>query len=150
MIILIISALVIALDQYSKQWAVEGLSQGSIIVIDGFFDLTYVQNTGAAFGLFQNGKAYFLILTPAIMIALLLYVIAKQRKNRWVNLSAALIIGGAIGNYIDRIRLGYVIDFLDFKIWPVFNIADSSIVLGTAIYAYYVFFIGDKEGKREE
>lgn len=149
MLILIISALVIALDQYSKQWAVERLSQGSITIIDGVFNLTYVQNTGAAFGLFQNGKVYFLILIPLILISFLLYVVAKQRKNRWVNFAAALIIGGAAGNYIDRISLGYVIDFLDFKIWPVFNIADSSIVLGTAIYAYYVFFISDKAGRRE-
>ena len=150
MFISILAVLVIVIDQITKHIAVENLSKGSIEIIKGFFHLTYVQNSGAAFGVLQNGKLLFLFVTPVIIVSILVYLFLYARRNHVLSTASALIIGGALGNYIDRIRLGYVVDFLDFRVWPVFNIADSAVVVGTCIFAFYVIFISEKEPKREE
>lgn len=117
-------------------------------IIKNFFYLTYVRNYGAAFGMLQN-KTYFLILSAVLMIALIIVFYHKIPRNLFIRLSVGLILGGALGNLMDRIRLGYVVDFLDFKIWPfVFNIADSSIVIGTILLCYILLF-GDSACKHE-
>ena len=150
MLIIILAFAVIILDQVTKYLAVVNVSQGNITIISGFFDLTLAQNTGAAFSIMQNGKWFFLIFTPIIIGAILFYIIYKAKDSLLVSISLSLIIGGAVGNYIDRIRLGYVVDFLDFKVWPVFNVADSFVVIGTCLFAWYLFFISEKEKKKEE
>ncbi|HQA47243.1 MAG: signal peptidase II [Clostridiales bacterium] len=140
--IIIISA--IAADRVSKVICRQYLRPlGSIPVIKGVFHLTYVENTGAAFGMLQ-GNTWFLILTSVLVSAVVAYLIWKVKpENRYVKISLALILGGALGNLVDRVLLGYVVDFLDFRIWPVFNIADSCVVVGAILLGYFVVVKGE-------
>lgn len=140
--IIIISAIVA--DRVSKVICRQYLRPlGSIPVIKGVFHLTYVENTGAAFGMLQ-GNTWFLILTSALVSAVVAYLIWKIKpENRYVKISLALILGGALGNLVDRVLLGYVVDFLDFRIWPVFNIADSCVVVGAILLGYFVVVKGE-------
>lgn len=140
--IIIISA--IAADRVSKVICRQYLRPlGSIPVIKGVFHLTYVENTGAAFGMLQ-GNTWFLILTSVLVSTVVAYLIWKVKpENRYVKISLALILGGALGNLVDRVLLGYVVDFLDFRIWPVFNIADSCVVVGAILLGYFVVVKGE-------
>jgi signal peptidase II len=137
MIYLIISAVVVGLDQVSKYLISSLIIPGdSIPIIKNIFHITLVHNTGIAFGMFKNQVAIF-ILVSSIAIILILYNLFQHKRNGGLHkleLNAlCLILGGAIGNLIDRVMFGYVIDFLDFRIWPVFNIADSAITIGIII-----------------
>lgn len=119
----ITKALVVAnLDLY-EQWApVESLRP--------YFTFTYVQNTGAAFGIFPNGGVFF-TLVAFIVVGVIIYFYRELPSAGWlIRFALGLQLGGALGNLVDRLRLGYVVDFFDFKFWPVFNIADSGIVVG--------------------
>ncbi|MBF0569541.1 MAG: signal peptidase II [Candidatus Omnitrophica bacterium] len=111
-------------------------------IIRKVFHFTLVHNTGIAFGLFKNNGFVFFIV-PAIAIALLAYNIYYYHKfgelDRIYIIAFSLILGGAIGNLVDRISLGYVVDFIDFRIWPVFNIADSAITIGACIILFKCF-----------
>ncbi len=140
--IIIISAIVA--DRVSKVICRQYLRPlGSIPVIKGVFHLTYVENTGAAFGMLQ-GNTWFLILTSVLVSTVVAYLIWKVKpENRYVKISLALILGGALGNLVDRVLLGYVVDFLDFRIWPVFNIADSCVVVGAILLGYFVVVKGE-------
>ena len=108
----------------------------SIAVIHNVFHFTLVHNTGIAFGFFKDCGAVFIII-PVILTGLLVYNIYYYRHSPQLSriyiVAFSLILGGAIGNLIDRILLGYVIDFIDFRVWPVFNVADSAITIGAAI-----------------
>ena len=139
MLLWLILVLILVLDQATKYLASINLLEGETIpVINGIFHITLVHNRGAAFGLFQAYSGVFVVLS-IIVASLILYL-----NYRWVNKGTlvtcvlALIVGGAIGNLIDRLRLGYVVDFLDFRVWPVFNIADSAISIGTIILIIYI------------
>ena len=130
--ILTISGIVVLLDRVSKWWVLRNIALGESRPIKTFFSLTHVQNTGTAFGFFQgNNKA--LLLLGLVILATLLYGARglSERGGLWGALGVALVLGGAVGNIIDRVHYGRVIDFLDFRIWPVFNLADSSITVGT-------------------
>jgi signal peptidase II len=120
----------------------------SIPVIEGYFNITYVKNPGAAFGFLSNAspqfRSLFLISVTVIAIVLILYFISKNTsKEVFLTFSLSLILGGAVGNLIDRIRFGAVTDFLDFYIssyhWPAFNVADSAISLGALVLVVEVF-----------
>jgi len=139
-----IVAAVIALDQIVKNTLVKALAEGPITVIKNFFHLIYVENYGIAFGMFRN-KTLFFITTQCIISVLLAFVIYKfQNKSISVTICLSLILGGAIGNLIDRIRLGYVIDFISFTIFPpVFNLADSAIVVGAMLLSLILIFNKD-------
>ncbi len=108
----------------------------SIAVIRNVFHFTLVHNTGIAFGLFKD-CGYVFVIIPLILTGLLIYNIYYYRHSEHLNrtyiFAFSLILGGAIGNLIDRIFLGYVIDFIDFRVWPVFNVADSAITIGAAV-----------------
>lgn len=141
--------LVIVFDQLSKLWIVGHSQLGEIIWDVGLFRIVHVQNTGAAFGLFSD-HTIALIIVDFIGIFVILYLVILMR-HRWpfirhklVMLGIALITGGLLGNMIDRIRLGYVTDFIDFKIWPVWNVADASTVIGTIILAYCLVFLANR------
>lgn len=144
MIVFIVSLLVLIVDQLTKNLAITHLATAPVEIIKGIFNLTLVQNRGAAFGIMQNGKWFFLFGTPIIILAIIAFIVFNKRKSSLANISLALIIGGAVGNYVDRIKYGYVIDFFDFKVWPVFNVADSCVVVGTILFAFYVYFIDNK------
>lgn len=131
---------VVFLDRLSKIFFSGILELGeSLPVIRNFLHMTLVHNTGIAFGLFKNQGVVFIII-PVIAIILLAYNIYYYKHNdeklsRLYIVAFSMILGGAIGNLIDRIYYGYVIDFIDFRIWPVFNIADSAITIGALIIA---------------
>ncbi|OGW76813.1 MAG: signal peptidase II [Omnitrophica bacterium RIFCSPLOWO2_02_FULL_45_16] len=137
----LIASCVVIIDRLTKYFFCSNLSHGrSIKVIPGIFHLTLVFNTGSAFGLFKDWTRFF-IMTSIIVIALILFYCLRYRyKDILLITSLGLILGGAIGNLIDRILFGYVIDFLDFRVWPVFNIADSSISIGAALLALKALF----------
>src|SRR3712207_3464462 len=121
----------ILIDQVSKIKIESSLKTGdSVPVIDGFFNLTYVQNRGAAFGLFQDKQTVFVMVAVLVVVVGLVYI-HKSKAMKLAKISISLIIAGAVGNVIDRTRLGYVIDFFDFKfIWNyVFNFADVLVVI---------------------
>lgn len=134
MISLVIVFFIVGLDQITKHLISQTISPGeSIIILKDSFYITLVHNTGIAFGLFKNQTIIFVIIS-IITIVLILYNIFHRKKYRKVHklelFAFSLILAGALGNLIDRVRFGYVIDFLDFRIWPVFNIADSAITVG--------------------
>lgn len=125
----------LAADQATKWLALEFLSHvPTVPIIPGIFHLTLVQNSGVAFGLFQ-GRGLWITLGTLLVLAGLFRTTLRTDRGRWAPLCLALILGGAVGNLIDRMRFGGVIDFLDFRIWPVFNLADSCITVGAALLA---------------
>ena len=132
--------MVVFLDRVTKAFFSQILSLGeSLPVIRGFFHITLVHNTGIAFGLFRDQGIVFIII-PVIAIGLLIYNIYYYRRfeeqiSELYIIGFSLILGGAFGNLVDRILYGYVIDFLDLRIWPVFNVADSAITIGALIIA---------------
>lgn len=126
-----IASSVIGLDVLSKLWVIRHFELGESRRIFSFFYLTFIHNTGTAFGLFQGNNKALLTLAVVILGALLYSARGlSERGGLWGALGVALVLGGAIGNVIDRIRYGQVVDFLDFRVWPVFNVADSAITIG--------------------
>lgn len=145
----IIIAIVIALDQLTKYLIQANLELNSTIpLIDGIFHITYIHNSGAAFSLFQN-KTGFLIAMQLIVISIVvIYLVKKQKKEHWcLLLSLALIAAGGVGNLIDRAMNGYVVDFLDFRFWPIFNVADISVCVGCGLLVLYMFFVEPKRSR---
>ena len=137
--ILIVSILVLILDQATKFWIRTTFYPGlSRPIFPGIFHLSFVTNTGSAFGLFPGGGPIFIFFS--ILAIVILLVLAWQKRGKFsflVKLSFGLLLGGVSGNLIDRIRFGAVLDFLDFRIWPVFNIADSGITLGVIFLSFH-------------
>ncbi|MFC4804826.1 signal peptidase II [Filifactor villosus] len=132
MIYVISCIVMVLLDQASKYYAKTVIrSSGSIAVIKGFFHLTYLENRGAAFGMLQGQRVIFTIMT-VLIIAIILSYVSKNKGSIALKWIATFIIAGAIGNLIDRLLLGYVVDFIDFRgIWSyVFNVADMFVVCG--------------------
>jgi len=134
----------ILLDRITKIWAIEVLSKISqVIVIKDVFSLLYLQNKGAAFGILQ-GKLYFLtIVTIVVVVGMIYYIIKYRPRSKLIRISFSLIISGALGNLLDRMFYKYVVDFIsihfkDIYYFPVFNIADVMVVIGTALLAFYL------------
>ena len=130
---------VVVLDQVSKLLIEHFMEVGeSIPLIDGIFHLTYIHNDGAAFGMLSEHRWVFMILSVVAIVALIVYLFWAKPKSRFVCASLAMIVGGGVGNMIDRVRLNYVIDFLDFCAFPdlwkwIFNVADACVCVGGAI-----------------
>ena len=147
MIYLVLSVLMVATDLITKHLITTNLLLGqSIPLIDNVFHLTYVRNTGAAFSILA-GQRWFLVLLPAIVVAVILgYIIVKKPKNNLLMLSLSMIVSGGIGNLIDRIRFGYVVDFFDFCLinFPVFNVADIWVTLGATLFIILALFSKEK------
>lgn len=150
----ILLTFIVIIDQITKHLVIKNLHNQSISVIQNVFDITYAQNTGAAFSIFQGKGWFFLLTTPLIILLLTFYFFINKHQKNFVSYPIAMIIGGAIGNYIDRLHYGFVIDFLDFKFWPIFNIADTCIVTGTILLAIQLLLrkdkIGEQVGKNSE
>jgi len=148
-IFLITLLLVVGLDQISKIYVSSVMSlHASHPVIDGFFNITYVRNPGAAFGFLANAapmfRSLFLIVVSAAAIVMILWFLAKNKSaGMFLTFALSLILGGAVGNLLDRIRFGSVVDFLDFYIaswhWPAFNVADSAISVGAVLLIVEMF-----------
>ena len=129
------SLIVLVLDQITKYFVSVNIT-GPFPVILGVFHLVFVKNTGAGFGILK-GQQLLLIFISIFVVGLIFFLYDKIPKKGYVPISVGLLLGGTIGNLVDRIRLGYVIDFLDFRIWPSFNVADSAITLGAIGLAIY-------------
>ncbi|MDK2864392.1 MAG: signal peptidase [Thermotogota bacterium] len=115
----------------------------SIEILDGFFKLTYVKNTGAAFGIFKHSLFFLIIATGIMIIAIGVAAFILSIRSSLLAAGFGLILGGAMGNFIDRLRMGYVVDFLHLSLWPtVFNIADVSVVTGAILLGYKLLFSG--------
>lgn len=140
-------ALILILDQVTKFAAKIKLKPvNNIDLIQGYFSLSYVENRGAAFGIFRGNRMLLVGVTSLVTIFIIYYIIKYKNINKYFRLSLILIAAGAIGNLIDRITLGYVVDFFHFYIrdifdWPVFNIADISVVCGTILLALNILFV---------
>ena len=143
--------LVVTADQLSKIW-IRSYPEEQVIFKAGFFQIIHTHNTGAAFGLFQ-GQSFALTIVGLVSVtALLAYALFFYRhfpllNNRLSNLALGLILGGTLGNLIDRLNpnLGGVTDFISIGIWPTFNIADSTVVVGTIIFAYTLLRLAQTE-----
>lgn len=130
----------LAIDQGTKLWAIERLmGQSPIHVIDNWLSFIYVENRGAAFGILQDKRTFFIFITVAVVLFLTGYFIKTYNHHSfWSKVSFVLIITGALGNLIDRIRFGYVVDFIAVKFggalnFPVFNVADMCVVIGASL-----------------
>jgi len=145
--VLWVLALVLAADRVSKVLAQTFLATGAVVVFP-FFHLHYVENTGAAFGSFQGANRLLIV----IMLVIIGYILHSWKElcaqGQLVKWGSVLILAGAFGNLYDRITLGYVVDFLDFLVWPVFNVADSAITVGGTLFVISLIF--HIKPKREE
>ncbi len=133
--------LVVAVDQLTKNIWIRSYSEGEVIYQLGFFRLVHIHNTGAAFGIFQGHSfALKIIACVGIVVILVTGFLVYRRIPALVTrlniIAFGLILGGVVGNLIDRLRWGYAIDFIDFGVWPAFNIADSATTVGAVIIAY--------------
>ena len=139
--VLSVSSFVLIVDRLTKYILFRNLSEGeSVRVVPGLFHITLVLNSGAAFGLFKGRSLFFTVSAALIIVFIYFYIIRGGCKDLLMLTALGLILGGAAGNLIDRVLFGYVIDFLDFRIWPVFNIADASITIGAFILAIRLIF----------
>ena len=154
----IIMVLVVVGDQLSKLWILENFAlYDSRVIIPGFFNLTFLRNSGAAFGMLSDmpllWRQIFFISIAAIALVTLVIMQRKMSKDSsWYTVCFAFIAGGAVGNVIDRVLYGSVVDFLDVYIknyhWPAFNVADSGITIGVGIFLLLQIFEGEEEEKK--
>jgi signal peptidase II len=152
---LIVAALVVTFDQLSKLWIRAHLALGESLPLTGRLSLTYVGNTGSAFGLLANRTFLLIIIGIASLLIVLLFLRYLSQVTTLSMISIGLIWGGAVGNLIDRLRFGYVTDFIYFRLWgnfywPAFNIADAAITVGVfvLIYSFYKSGVFSKEYER--
>lgn len=142
--------LMVVLDRWSKIWAQDVLMKTDTIpLIQNVFHLTYVENKGAAFSMLSGKIGFLIFFTGLVLIGLLglLIISMKRGESKVLLLALSLVIGGAIGNMYDRIVLGYVVDYFDFKLinFAVFNVADVFVVCGSILLGIYLIFIEGKE-----
>jgi len=154
MLILILSISIVLLDQASKCLILSGLPlHGQAPVIPGFFHIVHVHNTGAAWGMLEGYNACLIGLSVVILVAMLMFrrsIMGDAVTNR---IAAGLIVGGIVGNLFDRLRFGYVVDFVDFHIgnshFPAFNVADSAICVGAGLYILFQVIAPETEQSKD-
>lgn len=139
----------LVLDQLSKFIVLQNMEQGqSIPIINQIFHLTYIQNPGAAFGLLAYRTTFFIFTTLAVVLGIIILYRRLGEKKGMLPLGMGLVVGGALGNLIDRLRYGKVVDFFDFRIWPVFNIADTAIVVGAGLLVLAMWNYEQKKSEK--
>lgn len=147
-----LAAVIVALDQLTKSWVRANLplhvSWNPISWLDPIVTLTHVQNTGAAFGMLPSLGGVFAVVAVVVVAMILLFYRRLAQGSLLLQVTFGLQLGGAVGNLIDRLARGYVTDFVDLRWWPVFNVADSALVIGTILLAIYALFL-DRELKAE-
>ncbi|WP_069650197.1 signal peptidase II [Caloranaerobacter ferrireducens] len=142
----IVTIILIMFDQLTKHLAVKFLlGRSPIPIIKNYLQLNYVENFGAAFGILQNKQLFFIFITISVLIGIIIYVKKYTNLSKPMKIALTILFSGALGNLIDRLRLGYVIDFIDIKFgklydFPVFNVADCLVVISTIIIAYLVLY----------
>lgn len=136
--LVVLSLAIIGLDQLLKNTLSLHLQPGEFLA-GPIFDVRLVHNTGVAFGLFQNNNIFFILISSVAVIALCLLLYKVRAKFFLLKLSIVMVMAGAVSNLIDRLRFGFVVDYIDFHFWPVFNIADSAITIGTITLLILMF-----------
>lgn len=154
-IVYLLLALVIAgVDQLIKYYVLENLvDAGRVTAIPHILDLIYVENRGVAFGMFSDMRWLFVVITSIVIIAFIVMLFKGGYKSKLFSISCALIVGGGIGNLIDRLMYGFVVDYLQLSFFsPVCNFADYCITVGTVLLVIYLLFYSDlsKENKKEK
>jgi signal peptidase II len=146
---ILVAATVIVVDQISKlfieHWLPLNQWWAPLPEYADYFRIAHVANTGAAFGLFPSGSMLFTVVAVVVSLLILLYNFQLVGRHFWLRVALGLQLGGALGNLLDRLRLGHVTDFLDFGPWPVFNVADAAIVSGVVILGILLFFEQEHE-----
>ena len=145
-VMVVVTVLLVVLDQLVKYWARENLiSAGRVVVIEGVLGLRYATNAGAAFGILQGARWFFVAVTILVLGVIVWYEfkLPQARKFLWIRVPMVLMAAGAIGNFIDRLLAGYVVDMFEFLFisFPIFNVADVLLVAGMIIYAFATIFI---------
>ncbi|GAA0743693.1 signal peptidase II [Clostridium oceanicum] len=134
----------IAIDRFTKIWALNRLSKGpDIVILKDLLGFSYLENRGAAFGIFQNKLIFLVIITSIVMLGIIYFIIKYKPKSNLLRFSLMLIVSGAIGNLIDRLYYNFVVDFIvihykDVYYFPTFNVADMLVVVGTILLAIYI------------
>lgn len=144
------SALVIGLDQWVKFWIVSNFALGDTQnIIPNILSFTYVQNTGAAWSIFEGQMGFFTVITLIAVVVVTYLLVRYRNENKLFTIGLALVLAGAIGNFIDRVRLGYVVDMFqtDFMNFPIFNVADMSLCIGVGLIFIYTIFDEKMKGK---
>ena len=148
----VISAILVVLDQFTKYLAVRYLmNQPNIVLWEGVFELEYLENRGAAFGIMQGQKVFFIIFTSVAMLAIAWFYLKKipqVKKYRYLDIICIMLFAGGIGNFIDRVRLNYVIDFFYFSLidFPIFNVADIYVTVAAfAMVLLGMFYYKDED-----
>jgi len=153
LILFLVAGGVILLDQFSKRLVEQSLALyeawAPIPALEPYFRVLHATNTGAVFGLFQGGGLLFALMALIVSVGIIYYNHTLPAGNFWLRVALGLTLGGALGNLIDRFRLGHVTDFLDFGPWPVFNVADMAVV-GGAILLGWLVLQESRQQKREE
>lgn len=149
-----VALLVIIIDQFSKALLKTNLALGQSLVNWDYFRVIHTTNTGAAFGIFKEHTTpiIFIVFIEIVIILVFVYFLHNRLAsldNMLLRIGTGLVLGGAIGNQIDRLRLGYVTDFIDFRVWPAFNVADASAVVGVIIIAVCVLFLSQRVQNQE-
>jgi len=148
--VLFLAFIVIGIDRLSKYYVETHMSLGmSIPVIRDLFHITYIINPGAAFGILEYQTGFFIVVSVVMIAAAIWYVPRIPARYRLLRFGIGIQAGGAIGNLIDRIRYGGVVDFLDFRIWPVFNVADMAIVGGVGCILVTLLYVMRKEEEKQ-
>lgn len=149
-IYLIISALIIGLDQWVKYLTVTTTQLGETKeFIPGILSFTYIKNTGAAWSLLEGKMWFFYIVTTIVVIGILYVMITTTQKSKWFGFGLSLVLAGAIGNFIDRLRLGFVVDMFqtDFINFPIFNVADMALVIG--VICIFIYLMLDEKAAKD-
>lgn len=147
----IIAVILIAVDRITKNWAAQALASGDIAVIDKVLYFRYTENTGVAFSMFSDNRWVLVGVTSVMLVVALAFFLSGKIKDKLELFALSLIIAGGVGNLIDRLSLGYVIDFIDVRIinFAIFNVADMCITIG-AILVCIAAFAAEKREKREQ
>ncbi|EKI2460211.1 signal peptidase II [Enterococcus faecalis] len=146
----LISALLVGFEQWSKYLTVQNISLGETKeFIPGFLSLTHLRNTGAAWSLLEGKMIFFYVITVIVSVVIIYLLIKNYKKSVWYSVGLSFVLAGAIGNFIDRVRLGYVVDMLqtDFMNFPIFNVADSTLVVG--VICIFIYLILDEKAAKE-
>ncbi len=149
---------VLALDQITKYWISSTLGQNdpihSVEIVGNWIRLSYTTNSGAAFGMFPAATLVFTVIAIIAVPVLLLARAYVADRAWWITVVFGMLVGGTLGNLVDRLRMGHVVDFIDVGVgnlrWPSFNVADSSFVVGIILLAVYLSFAGEKSEKLQD
>lgn len=141
--LLLVGLVILVADQLTKLWVLNNMNEYDVLTpfptFGRLFRFTYITNTGAAFGLFPGGGNIFMVVAIIVVIAIIIYIANHPTLPGIVRFAFGLQLGGAIGNMLDRIQHGSVVDFVDIGFWPIFNIADISIISGVILLAYWLW-----------